>query len=128
RRGAQLAHGALDLRLGDGADVAQLLGEHEVWGESAQAVAIEVVERAAGRQFLARAAVDLGARQIVAVQGAARDGGPLASGRRVVALVADRHDLVAQPKREGDLRGAREQGDDTHGYASTSSGTSSSSR
>ena len=98
----------------DGADVAQPLGDDDVGREPPQQRLVHGVERAGAFELRLHPAVDLGARQRVAVDRAAGDARQLVHGRREVALVAHADEVVEHAERGDDLGRGRQQRDDAH--------------
>ena len=102
-----------DVVVGHRADRAQRLGDDQVRLQALQARLVELVDRPPLLGQLAHGAVDLGRRQ-PGPDDVARDARQLARRRRVVALVRDGGDLVAQAEREEHLRGRGDERHDAH--------------
>ena len=113
RLGVEPLGDRLDVLVGDRADRAQRLRDDQVGLQVAQRRLVELVDRAALLGELAHRAVDLG-RLEPGPDHVARDLRQLEHLRRVVALVRDGGNLVAQAEREQHLGGGRDEGDDAH--------------
>ena len=86
----------------DGAHLADRLRDDQVHVELLERRLVELVERLAAAGALAHRGVDLGGRQPLRDH-AAREMGELLGARRVVTLVGDRGDAVAEAEREQHL-------------------------
>ncbi len=106
--------GVAGLGGGDGADLAELLGDDEVGAFTFEEARIEVVDAAAGMVGGADRGIDFSAAQ-TGGEGDAADEGLAADFGWVVAVVGDTDDGVAPAEGVEDLRGAGEQGDDLQG-------------
>ena len=105
RRGTQPAYGPFHDRIGDGADLAELLREDQVGAERLQERRIERVDAAALVDELANVPIDLGTRTRARQDAAGQHRlGPDRVG--VIAFVRDRHQIVLHAERADDFRGA----------------------
>ena len=99
--------------VGDRADGAQRLRDDQIGLKVPQGGLVELVDRAALLGQRAHGAVDLVRRQ-AGPDHVARDLGQVERLRRVVALMGDGGDLVADAEREQHLGGRGHEGDDPH--------------
>ena len=107
------ARGALHKGIGDGAYLAELLGQDQIGLERREAIGIEPIDAAPLMDELTDVAVDVGAPSVAGQQAASHD--RLAPHLlRVIALVSHSHQAVFQAKRAHDLGGAGQEGGDPH--------------
>ncbi len=105
-----------DLVARRGADLAQVLGEHQIGRGLPNRRFVDHIEALAAAQPLGDRNVDLGLAHRLDRQGVAHHNRLGASLRRVVAFMADAADLVAQPQGEGHLGSGRQEGYDPPGH------------
>ena len=103
-----------DLVVGDRADRAQLLRDDQVGLELAQRALVELVDRLAALGALAHRGVDLAPSCSPAGSTSRVTCGSVAAPRRVIALVRDADDVVAEPEREQQLGRVGHEADDPH--------------
>jgi hypothetical protein len=98
----------LDDVVGDGADVAELLRQDEIWVEPFQEGLVEDIDATAGVDGARDMVVDLAAAVRPMVEGAPRDDREAGRFRREIALVGHGHEVVAAFEREDDFGCARQ--------------------
>src|SRR5262245_39560165 len=98
----------LDDLVGDGADVAELLRQDEIWVEPLQEGSIQDIDATGGVDGARDMVVDLAAAVRPMVDGAPRDDRQAGRFRREIALVGHGHELVAAFEREDDFGCARQ--------------------
>ncbi len=109
----QLTRDLGDVVIGDGADGAERLRDDHLRRELGERVAVELVDRLAGERALANGGVDRGGVE-ARRQHVARDPRPLKRLQRIVALVRDGDDVIAEPEREEQFGRVRHEADDSH--------------
>ena len=97
----------------DGADGAEVLGDHDVGVQAGQCTLVEVVEVLATSHGAGDVRVDLGGRQPLG-QGRRRHDAAIPRRRRVVTLERHAHDVVTRADGEQDLGRGGEQRHDPH--------------
>jgi hypothetical protein len=113
RLGVDLLSDLPHVVVGDRAHGAQRLGDDEVGRELVQHLGVEFVDRFAGQRALLDRGVDLG-RAEPGGQHVARHLRQILRPRRIIALVRDPDDAVAEPEREQQLGGGWDEADDAH--------------
>ena len=107
----------VDLAVAHGADAAQLLGQDEVGLGGGQRRLVQRVERGAAMDRSRDEPVDVARRRRRQVMDAPRHDRLADDLGRVVALVRDAHELIAESDGAHDLGGRREERDDAHRVA-----------
>ncbi len=103
-----------DLVVVEGADIAKSLGQNNIGRGLAQRLFVNGVEPLAGVQELADFAIDLRARHAMWIDGAAHNDPLMFGFGRIIALVRDADDLIAETERKHDFRRAGQEGTDAH--------------
>jgi hypothetical protein len=110
------SEGGCDLGVGHRANLAGLLGDHDVWSQVAKELLVELVDRKARRHDPADFGVDLIPWQ-GGVDARAREHRQLRDVRWKIALVGASHETPPQAERADDLRRCGKQRDDPHSPA-----------
>jgi hypothetical protein len=100
--------------VGDGADLADRLGDDQIGGELREHSLVQLVERAALGDRRLHGGVDLAGVEVLA-QNRPGQVGEFPRSWRVVALVRDADDAVAEPHCKEHLRGRGDEARDPHG-------------
>src|SRR2546422_6669564 len=102
------------LLIGDGAHVAELLGQDQVRLEPLEQRLIQRVDAAAAVGSRRDVVVDLATAGLPLIDAAPRDDGNLAQPGGEITLVSDGDELIAEAQGQDDVRRARQQRADAH--------------